>query len=350
MEIQKNKPSISTWEKVLRTSLKNQKELESFFECPFPEINYPIRIPLRVAKKIKDLGFDHPLALQYLPHRDENLSQGSLDPIGDQKFQHGKIIHRYNNRLLVIPTSTCPVICRYCFRKNELYDGTFVDRDSLERIKNYLIDHPEVEEVIFSGGDPFILSTSVLRKYTDIIKEIDSVKNIRFHTRTFITIPERMDIELLDYLEGIISHFENVTIIHHINHVSELDEDILDVLSKMRRLPLHQFSQSVLLKNVNDTSKDLIELFKSLAKVGCIPYYLHHPDNAKGTQHFSLSLEQGRKIYHSLRNQLPGWMIPQYILDIPEGEGKVPAFNPEGFKSSGKFINKSSELVDTQIF
>lgn len=350
METQKNNSSIDKWEDIFRSSLKNQRELESFFGKEFPKSNYPLRIPLRIAKKIKTLGLEHPLALQYLPQEKENSVDGFIDPIGDQKYQHGKIIHRYDNRLLVIPTSTCPVICRYCFRKNELYNGTFVDKDSLNQIKKYLQDHPEVDEVIFSGGDPFILSSVVLRKYISTIMKVKSVKNLRFHTRTFITIPERLDGELLDLLEEAINAFDNVTIVHHINHESELDQNVKNTISKLRRLPIHQFSQSVLLKNINDDSHSLEVLFRSLSKIGCLPYYLHHPDKAQGAHHFFLTLEEGRKIYQSLRTKLPGWMIPQYILDIPGGEGKVPAFNPEGLKSSGKFLNKKGKLVDTQVF
>ena len=104
-------------------------------------------------------------------------------------------------------------------------------------------------------------------------------------------------------------------------------------------------AQTVLLKGVNDSHSALKTLFSKLIDLGIRPYYLHHPDQAKGTAHFYLKLEQGRHIYSQLRDHLPGWAIPSYIIDIPGGEGKVSAFNPETYQFSGSLINRKGEVV-----
>tara|TARA_R110002072_G_scaffold534_6_gene3891 strand:- start:69202 stop:70251 length:1050 start_codon:yes stop_codon:yes gene_type:complete len=336
------------WKNIFSQSLTSKRELDSFFCHTFPETNYPIRLPMRIANKIKVLGLDSKLAKQYLPHENEKSSLGHKDPIGDQVYKTSNIIHRYQNRALILPTTICPTICRYCFRKNELYEQEF-NKKNLAQTDEYLSAHPEIEEIIFSGGDPFILSENILFEYLNLLKKHSHIKSLRFHTKTFVTIPERLTAELMSFLEKCLEFFENVTIVHHLNTADEIDDDVKKVFKRLRKLPLHQFSQSVLLKDINDTTEELTQLFQKLSANGVIPYYLHHPDQVKGGLHFYISLEEGRKIYHSLRQKLPGWMIPQYILDLPNGEGKTPVYNPHSFKDKDSFINKDGKLVDVSF-
>jgi lysine 2,3-aminomutase len=125
----------------------------------------------------------------------------------------------------------------------------------------------------------------------------------------------------------------------HVNHADEIDSNVEESLVKLKTTGINIFSQTVLLKDINDTKKSLIDLFLKLGEIGIIPYYLHHPDQTTGTKHFQLKLESGRKIYRSLQNDLPGWLIPKYIYDIPNGEGKTSAFNPESDQFSGSMIS-----------
>lgn len=338
--------SHSNWQTDYRKALKTSAELENFFEVPFKQINYPVFIPLHLAERIKLLGLQSPLALQFLPHQNEENAMGFVDPIGDQVHQKTKqLIHRYHNRALFIPTLNCPVICRYCFRKNELYADEAIFKQDLEETKTYLLDHPEIEEIIFTGGDPLMISNMKLDSYLAFFSSISSVKYVRFHTRTPVTMPSRIDDDLIAIFKKYADRFSRLMVMIHVNHRDELANDEIASIKKMTTNHIELFSQTVLLKGVNDNTEILYDLFKALIDLKITPYYLHHPDQVRGGMHFSLSLEDGRKIYQPLRDLLSGWAIPEYIIDIPGGEGKTSAYNPENFQFSGTLINKSGDYV-----
>tara|TARA_R110000868_G_scaffold117600_6_gene312267 strand:- start:12289 stop:13326 length:1038 start_codon:yes stop_codon:yes gene_type:complete len=333
------------WRDDLTSAIKNHEELEAFFEQQFPRTTYPIFIPKTWAQRIKKFGVDSPLGKQFLPHEAELDANGMIDPIGDHNHSPTKqVVHRYSNRLLFFPTSVCPVQCRYCFRKNELHTNDELFRPDFEGVSRYVRDNPEVEEIIFSGGDPLMLSNDKLAKCFDHFSQL-KVPMIRLHTRMPVIMPERLDHGFFELLESAAQKFDVITVVLHLNHVDEISQELVTKMQRFRGLNIHWLSQSVLLKDVNDNTSDLKNLFMGLLKIGVKPYYLHHPDQVRGGMHFWLSIEKGRKIFASLRNQLPGHAIPQYVLDIPGGEGKVPLFNPEGFEFGGHLLNKNGELT-----
>ena len=319
------------WQQVLKESLRTREQLEDFFQHPFPATPYPLSIPLRIAEKIKRQGWESPLGLQYLPHdREGNEGEGGLkDPIGDnlRRTKEG-VIHRYPNRILVSPTPLCPVQCRYCFRKNNLRDDATNYRNSTQSMESYLSSHPKINEVILTGGDPLMVTDHILREYLRVIAKFPQVKFLRLHSRTPLTIPERLTPSLVKLFKHFHQHTARVNLVIHINHWSEMDDDILHALQTWQEANLPLLAQSVLLKNVNDKTEALYELFFNLASHGIRPYYLHHPDPTQGAMHFFLPLERGRRLYHPLRQTLPGWALPHYVIDDPEGRGKVLAGNP----------------------
>lgn len=335
-----------SWTDEFRDSLKSTKDLNDFFGTSFPEINYPVFIPRTLAEKIKGAGEGSPLWKQFLPHIKENLTSGRVDPIGDKVHaQNNQLIHRYENRVLFTPTTVCPVLCRYCFRKNELASGDEIFQQKFTEAKKYLIDHPEINEVIFTGGDPLMLSNDKIAFYMQELSEISSLKYLRFHTRTPVILPSRIEEGLLALLQSAKSMFKRSMVMIHINHITELTSDVIEAIEALNEHHIELYSQSVLLKGINDTTEDLEILFSTLADLNIKPYYLHHPDEAMGAMHFYLSLEEGRKIYAPLHHKLPGWAVPQYVIDIPGGEGKVSAFNPETFTFSGTLINRHGQQV-----
>lgn len=335
----------SLWQESIRTSLRSTTELNSFFETQFPETNYPIFIPLELAERIKVIGLDSALAKQFLPHADENNKGGLVDPIGDHAHSPAKqVVHRYHNRMLFFPTSVCPVQCRYCFRKNELHHGDELFRPDFAGVRSYLTQHPEVEEIIFSGGDPLMLSNEKLELCLSEFSALE-VPMVRFHTRMPVITPSRLDDEFYALIERASELFEVITVVIHLNHADEISPKFERAMKRFRKLPVQWLSQSVLLKGVNDDAAVLTALFKRLQYLGIRPYYLHHPDQVRGGMHFWLSIEEGRKLYAALRDKLPGHCIPQYMLDIPGGHGKVPLFNPEGFEFSGQLLAKNGELI-----
>lgn len=335
----------TSWRQQLTRSLRSHEDLESFFSRSFAKTNYPIFIPRELAERIKSKGIDSPLGRQFLPHRDEFSESGLMDPIGDHTHSPtNQVVHRYQNRMLFFPTSVCPVQCRYCFRKNELHSNDDLFKPDFAGVQSYIEQHPEINEVIFSGGDPLMLSDDKLNQCLDHFEKLD-IPMIRFHTRMPVIVPGRLNDSFKKLLTKAAKQFEVVTVVIHLNHVDEITDELIEAMQSFRSLPIQWLSQSVLLKGVNDDTDTLKNLFLALLKIGIKPYYLHHPDQVRGGMHFWLSIEEGRRIFASLRNILPGHAIPQYMLDMPGGQGKVPLFNPEGFEFNGRLLNKNGELT-----
>lgn len=338
---------LSTWKNEFQSAFKNAAELYAYLDWPLSEElisvakTYPVFIPINLAKKIKNSGMNSPLALEFMPNLSELNPLGSIDPIGDKVYHKApQLIHRYHSRALFIPTSLCPVHCRYCFRKNELNSSDELFDADFNQTLSYLKSHPEISEIIFTGGDPLTLSNEKIKNYLFSFAEIPTIKDIRFHTRYPVILPSRLDLEFRTLMHEASKHFRTVSLSIHANHSSEFDEEVIKAIQSLHSLPIQLLSQTVLLKNVNDSEVELFSLFKLFLDLKIRPYYLHHPDQVKGGLHFYVPLKRGRELYAKLRHELPGWAIPQYVIDLPQGEGKISAFNPESFEFSGNFLTK----------
>jgi len=336
---------------------RNIQELYAFLEWPIPHnvekvcATFSTFIPERIAKKIKTQGKDSVLAKEFLPdlkELDANLNlEGLFDPIGDKNFNRApQIIHRYQSRVLFTPTLACPIHCRYCFRRNELNAKDDLFKIQLQDTLYYLKNHTEINEIIFTGGDPLSLSNEKIDKYLQLFSEISHIKHIRFHSRYPVILPSRIDDDFIRMINDYSTHFQTLSLAIHANHIEEFDEEVNLAINKMSQTRCQLLSQTVLLKGVNDNLNDLKNLMEHFISLKIRPYYLHHPDQVFGGMHFYLPLSRGRKVYSLLRKSLPGWAIPQYVVDIPGGEGKVSAFNPESFEFKGQLINKNGQFVE----
>ncbi len=343
---------MNDWQRELSEAIRTFDELEQGLEVrlPRPAVAYsqPILIPRRLLKRIKQGGPASALWKQFVPHLYETgqpfSGQGLDDPIGDQRYSRGaSLVHRYPNRVLLMPTPACPVQCRYCFRKNELHRDTWPHPD-LQKDLAYLASHSEIEEVIFSGGDPLVLSNRKLAQLTDALAGLGTIKRLRFHTRTPVVLPSRIEAEFLRFTENLAQKL-TVSLVIHCNHLAEIDREVELALDKLRPLPIHLMSQSVLLKGVNDSPDALVPLFNTLADRGVRPYYLHHPDRVRGGMHFYLPLERGRQIYEATKNRLAGWILPHYVIDLPDGEGKAQAYNPETLHFAGHLRGRRGHSI-----
>lgn len=349
--------ALQNWTNEFSQSFKNIKDLYHYLNWTLlPELDavakkYPIFIPRSLARKIKSEGPNGVLAREFLPvsleiDGDFNL-KGLNDPIGDKIFLKApQLIHRYPSRALFTPTTICPVHCRYCFRKNELQSTDEIFQQDFSATLEYLKVHTEISEIIFTGGDPLTLSNEKLEKYLNAFSEVKSIKDIRFHTRYPVILPERIEEGLIKILQDFSSKFRTITIAIHSNHVNEFDQKAMDAIRKLHGLKIQLLSQTVLLKNVNDNTEDLIRLFEYFIDLGIRPYYLHHPDRVNGGMHFYIPIQKGREIYQGLRKSLPGWALPHYVLDIPGGHGKTQIFNPEAFPFSGELLTKDGSLIE----
>lgn len=340
-----NKVQSKSWQDEYRQSLKSVAEINTFFNLNLSKNTpYTAFIPITFAQKIKNAGLTSVLAKQFLPTEQELNPSGRLDPIGDKVHaKSGGIIHRYQNRILFTPTTNCPIICRYCFRKNELSAKDEIFKHKLCELKEYLLTHTDINEVILTGGDPLILTNKKLAEIFQLLSELN-IKFVRIHTRTPIILPTRIDNELCELLNYYSHQFSRIIFCLHVNHPDELDTEIQNALNKLRNCKIDKRTQTVLLKEINNCAQTLVKLFYQLIDCDFTPYYLHHPDQVKGAMHFHLPLIEGRKIYNQLRNILPGWAIPHYVIDHYHGHGKQLAFNPESFSFSGKLLDKTGKL------
>lgn len=246
------------------------------------------------------------------------------DPIGDKpKTVIPGLIHRYPDRVLLNLTQYCAIHCRFCFRKN-LLTGK-IPKIDLKKIFSYLKSHKEIWEVILSGGDPLIMKPEFLKKIIKEINKITHVKTLRIHTRIPVVDPTIISKNsLIQLFEKSLSRDKKLVIVVHVNHAKEITKEFQTVVKKFQKIGAIILSQSVLLKDVNNDPKTLTELFRKLIESGVKPYYLHHLDPAKGTHHFRVSIEEGKKIFSSLRGNLSGICLPEYMVEIPGGLGKIP--------------------------
>ena len=321
-------PFYNDWKEQLRNALKTKSDLEVFFGHQFPDHQgfFPL-LPRALAAKIKKAGSSSALWKQFLPDiKESNVElqkSGHQDPIGDMaKLIAPQIIHRYKNRALFLPTSICPVHCRYCFRRNELQSDHDLFSGQFDLSLQYFKEHTEIEEIIFSGGDPLMLSNQKLDFYLTQFSAISHLHYIRLHTRMITTIAARIDPQLIELLVKTKKNLHQLNLVIHINHTDEIDPEVEHAIELLVQAGIPVLSQTVLLKGINDNQAQLILLFKTLAKLNVRPYYLHHPDQVQGGMHFYVERHTASDLYRSLRQYLPGWALPHYILDSPAGTGK----------------------------
>jgi len=262
---------------------------------------------------------------QFLPDPAEleTLPEELADPIGDAAHSPATgLVHRYPDRVLLKPISVCPVYCRFCFRRETVGAAPAMTPDELEAAFAYIAEHPEIWEVILTGGDPFMLKPARLARIVERIEAIPHVAVLRLHTRAPVADPERANAEMVAAIKGAGRLASYVSI--HVNHPREMTPAARAAAGRLADAGLPLLAQTVLLKGVNDDVETLSALMRSLVAARIRPYYLHHPDLAPGTARFRLDLEDGRRLAAALRGRLSGLCQPTYVLDVPGGYGKAP--------------------------
>lgn len=288
--------------------------------------HYAIAITPSMQALIDTDDPNDPIAAQFVPTTAELVQrpEESADPIGDHAHSPVEgIVHRYPDRVLLKALHSCPVYCRFCFRREMVGpdgDGLLTGA-ALERAIAYIREHSEIWEVIFTGGDPLVLSPRRLRAILEQLATIDHVKIIRFHTRVPVVDADSVDETLIDALT---SSGKTTYIAIHANHPRELTGQARVAIERLLNAGMALVSQTVLLKGINDDAAVLADLMRKFVEWRIRPYYLHHPDLAPGTGHFRLSIKRGQEIVAALRGHVSGLCQPVYVLDIPGGYGKAP--------------------------
>jgi lysine 2,3-aminomutase len=287
---------------------------------------YAVAVTPAIADLIDPDDPSDPIALQFLPDAAELIHSSFelRDPIGDDAHTPLEgLVHRYPDRVLVKLVSICPVYCRFCFRRETVgQEGSgILSEKAFGAALAYVAARPEIWEVIFSGGDPLILSPRRIRTIVARVAAIPHVKVVRWHTRVPAVAPERVTPALVRALRP--SRLA-VYVALHANHPRELTPQARAACARLIDAGIPMLSQTVLLKGVNDDEATLAALMRAFVETRIKPYYLHHLDRAPGTAHLSVPLERGRELMHALRGRLSGLCQPSYVLDIPGGHGKSP--------------------------
>ena len=286
---------------------------------------YAVAISPAIRNLIVPGDPDDPIARQFLPSEAELVTFDTerADPIGDAAHSPlPGIVHRHRDRVLFKAVAACPVYCRFCFRRAMIGPGS---RDALspqafDAAMDYIASHPEIWEVILTGGDPFILSARRAAEITARLGAMVHVKIIRWHTRVPVVAPERVTEEFVAALKG---DFAASYVALHANHPREFSAEARAAIARLVDAGIPMVSQSVLLRGVNDDVETLEALMRCFVENRIKPYYLHHPDLAPGTSHFRLDIEEGLALVRALRVRISGLAMPAYMLDIPGGFGKV---------------------------
>jgi lysine 2,3-aminomutase len=322
----------AAWQDDVRAGVRHVRDLDSLPLSPAERAaaqaaatRHKVRIPKAYLDLIDWSDPVDPIRLQVIPSPEELAEQeGELDdPIADHAFSPvPRLTHRHADRVLLFPTYQCAVYCRFCFRKEQLTSiGRGYTQDALEPAFAYIEAHPEIREVILTGGDPLSLPDKALAEIRARIEAVPHVRLLRIHTRVPVALPSRITSGLVAALQGRLM----VTIVSHFNHPREISPAAEQACRTLRHGGFVLLNQSVLLKGVNDTVEVLEELCRELMyRLGVKPYYLHHGDLARGMAHRRTTIAEGQALAGALRARLSGICNPVYVLDLPQGGGKVP--------------------------
>ena len=265
-----------------------------------------------------------PVRRQCVPDaREAAVVDGDLvDPLGEVEHEVAPhLVQRYPDRALLLATDRCAVYCRFCTRSRIVGDGGgAVSLEALGPAFAYLRAHPEVRDVIVSGGDPLNMATDRLVRLVEAVRGIESVETIRLATRVPVTMPQRITPELLAALRP----FHPLWVMTHFNHPKELTRESLAACVLLADAGFPVLNQSVLLAGVNDDAATLETLFRGLIRARVRPYYLLQADPVRGTSHLRTPLGRGLELMEALQGRLTGIALPKLICDTPGGRGKVP--------------------------
>ncbi|MHB2168443.1 lysine-2,3-aminomutase-like protein [Alsobacter sp. R-9] len=287
---------------------------------------YAVAVTPEVRALIDPSDPDDPIARQYVPDPREldTRPEERADPIGDDAHSPVEgIVHRYPDRALLKLVSVCAVYCRFCFRRETVgpQGSGMLSHGQLSAALDYVGAHPELWELIVTGGDPLALSPRRLADLTEAVSAIPHVRVMRWHTRLPVAAPSRVTADLVAAMRG----FRGTTYVAvHANHPRELTAEARAACARLADAGIALVSQTVLLKGVNDDVDTLAALMRGFVEARVKPYYLHQGDLAPGTAHLRTTLEEGRALVAALRGRVSGLCQPHYVLDIPGGHGKAP--------------------------
>jgi len=325
-----------SWQGAWGRSLRTTRDLLSYLEldpagAPVdPDPTFPIRVPHAYADLMRKGDWNDPLLRQVLALRTERVEAPGFhaDAVGDHAAQDGPgVLRKYKGRALLVVTGECAVHCRYCFRREFPYAGQRQGQDAWDAVYARLNEDPDLEEILFSGGDPLALSTARLERHLRGALALTRVRRVRIHTRVPVVLPARVDEDLLELVREVAAR-KPLHIVLHVNHAREVGEALLEKARALRAAGAILLNQSVLLRGVNDDADTLTELSLRLLDAGILPYYLHQLDRVRGAHHFEVPEAEGLELMNALRARVPGYGLPRYVKEIAGEASKTPLPHP----------------------
>jgi len=289
-------------------------------DFPADGVKLPARITPYYADLLARLGANHPLNKTMVPSTQELIvSPGEAqDPLGeDDDSPVPGLIHRYPDRVLFLVANSCAAYCRYCTRSRSVGQHCYTP-DNPEAIE-YIRHHPEIRDVVVSGGDPLTLTTSTLETVLKSLSRIPHVEMIRIGTKVPMVLPQRIDADL----RGLLREYRPWISIHA-THPAEITPEVEAACNALADCGCPLGSQTVLLKNINDDPEVMRLLMVKLLKMRVRPYYLYACDPVEGTSHFRCDPSVGTEIIRYLRGRISGYGVPTFVVDAPGGGGKIP--------------------------
>jgi EF-P beta-lysylation protein EpmB len=314
---------VKAWQRILADSLTTSNQLLSRLGLMTDQVqsvdqspDFPVRVPEPFVTRMVPGDPRDPLLRQVLAVADERHAMPGFvkDPLDELEGPMPGVLHKYRSRVLVIYRGGCAINCRYCFRRHFPYQENTLTARDIDGLVSYLKAHPEVNEVILSGGDPLMADDQALSGLFVRLESVSSIHRLRIHTRLPIVIPERVT-DLL--CQAIATTALPVVMVLHSNHANEIDQSVMDAVSQLRVVCRSVLNQSVILKGINDSADVLIALSERLFEAGIDPYYLNVLDRVSGAHHFDVSDLEVAALHQALLNALPGYLVPKLVREVP---------------------------------
>ncbi|KJS01105.1 MAG: lysine 2,3-aminomutase [Desulfobulbaceae bacterium BRH_c16a] len=330
---------MEPWQIILQDSITTLDDLKKHLDCDSTALgeviaNFPMRINPYFLKLIQSPG--DPLWKQAVPDAAE-IRDGicAVDPLAEEELSPvPNLVHKYPDRVLFLVSSQCAMYCRFCTRKRKVgTDRMRISEKTLAAGYGYLRNHPEIKEVLLSGGDPLLLSDDTIGAILENLRAIPSIEIIRIGTR----VPSVLPMRITDRLVAILKAHHPLYINTHFNHPLEITKEASIACMKLADAGIPLGCQTVLLKGVNDNAATMKQLLQTLLRIRVKPYYLFQADLTRGTDHFRTATETGMTIMRSLYGHISGMAVPTFALDAPGGKGKIP-LTPQYILEKGKTL------------
>jgi lysine 2,3-aminomutase len=314
---------MEEWRRLIRASIARPEELAALLDLDLEETRrtheiFPLRVNPYYLSLMRERG--DPIWKQAIPDPRELASTGVDDPLAEEEHSPTpSITHRYPDRVLFYVSHACPVHCRFCTRRRKVGDPGSMGARAIELGLEYIRRHREVRDVIVSGGDPLLLSDDRIESILRDLRAIPHVEIIRIGSRVPVTLPQRVTRGLCEVLKRYHPLYLNT----HFNHPREITPESSRACAMLADAGIPLGNQTVLLKGVNDTPGVMKELVRKLLTLRVRPYYLYQADLVSGTEHFRTSVKTGLEIIQALRGHTSGLAVPHYVIDAPNGGGKI---------------------------